>query len=269
MAENENIISQIQVDNVTYDIYDVKALRSNADSNYALAIKNQSNESDIFTVDWNGNAALATDKLTIEATDRYIYLIHTTDGTTEDVRYRIGMSDQNVPDLSASTDGGSNYSTVSYNAIYANRQANRVLASPNGSAGAATFRTLANADLPTVARAKGGTGVTAKQASTVTLSDSTATTNYCWHNGVLATVTLGALKVTSALNDSANRKIGNVPSTYRPASTVYAICAGGNDALTGKAFIMIGSNGDVTLYNRTGAAIATTTNMYFTVTYAI
>lgn len=269
MAENENIISQIQVDNVTYDIYDVKALRSNADSNYTLAIKDQSNESDIFTVDWNGTTALSTGKLTIKATAGYTYLIHTTDGTTEDVRYRLGMSGVSVPDMSASTDGGATYGTVFYNALYAGRAANKVLASPNGSTGAASFRALVAADLPTVTRAKGGTGVTAKQASTVTLSDSTAGTNYCWHNGVLATVTLGALKVSSVLNDSANRKIGNVPANYRPASTVYAVGAGSNDALNGKVFIMIGSNGDVTLYNRTGANIATTASMYFTVTYAI
>lgn len=44
-------ISQIKVGNTTYDIHDAKALPSNADNNYALTIKNQSNESDILTVD--------------------------------------------------------------------------------------------------------------------------------------------------------------------------------------------------------------------------
>lgn len=53
MAEN-NTISQIQIGNVTYDIHDAKALPSNADNNYALAIKDQSNESNILTVGWDG-----------------------------------------------------------------------------------------------------------------------------------------------------------------------------------------------------------------------
>lgn len=51
---NENKISQIQVGSVTYDIHDAAALPSNADANYALAIKNQSNESNMFTVNWDG-----------------------------------------------------------------------------------------------------------------------------------------------------------------------------------------------------------------------
>lgn len=51
MNENNNAISQIQVGDVTYDIHDAKALPSNADDNYALVIKDQSNESNMFTVD--------------------------------------------------------------------------------------------------------------------------------------------------------------------------------------------------------------------------
>ena len=51
---NENKISQIQVGSVTYDIHDAAALSSNADANYALAIKDQSNESNILTVGWDG-----------------------------------------------------------------------------------------------------------------------------------------------------------------------------------------------------------------------
>lgn len=51
---NENKISQIQVGSVTYDIHDAAALPSNADANYALAIKDQSNESNILTVGWDG-----------------------------------------------------------------------------------------------------------------------------------------------------------------------------------------------------------------------
>lgn len=47
---NENKISQIQVGSVTYDIHDAAALPSNADNNYALAIKDQSNDSNILTV---------------------------------------------------------------------------------------------------------------------------------------------------------------------------------------------------------------------------
>lgn len=57
---NENKISQIQVGSVTYDIHDTKALPSNADDNYALAIKDQSNTSNILTVDWDGTINTAS-----------------------------------------------------------------------------------------------------------------------------------------------------------------------------------------------------------------
>lgn len=268
MAENENIISQIQVDNVTYDIYDVKALRSNADSNYTLAIKDQSNESDIFTVDWNGTTALSTGKLTIKATAGYTYLIHTTDGTTEDVRYRIGMSGVDVPDMSASTDGGATYQTVFYNAIYAGRAANRVLASPNGSTGAASFRALAAADLPTVTRAKGGTGVTATQESAITVNTSNVTvgnTHKCWHNGIVASLAyVFSLKNTLANNTPI--AVGTVPSGYRPPydmpCAVY-VSTGVN------VQAVVSSGGTITLRNTSGGNIGSASTIRIGATYAI
>ena len=47
---NENKISQIQVGSVTYDICDATALPSNADANHALAVKDQTNTSNIFSI---------------------------------------------------------------------------------------------------------------------------------------------------------------------------------------------------------------------------
>ena len=232
-----------------------------------LAINDGTDDS--FAIGWDGNATLATGKLTIRASAGYIYLIHTTDGTTEDVRYRIGLSSAGVPDMSASTDGGSNYATVFYNALYANRTANRVLATPNGSTGAASFRALVAADLPTVTRAKGGTGVTATQESTVTVNTTNATagnTNKCWHNGIVASVAYNfSLNSTLANNDTV--VVGTVPSAYRPPYDMP--CMVYVSAAFTVAVVIAASNGNITVRNTSGSSIATSAVIRIGATYAI
>ena len=60
--------------------------------------------------------------------------------------------------------------TGSLTATLASQSANRVFASPNGSAGTPTFRSLVAADLPTVPIAGGGTGLTSPIANNFVLS---------------------------------------------------------------------------------------------------
>lgn len=61
---------------------------------------------------------------------------------------------------------------------YANKTKNYVLAAPNGSNGAPSFRALVAADLPTVTVAKGGTGMTtATNKNAVVIGNSTTVTN--------------------------------------------------------------------------------------------
>lgn len=52
-------ISQIQVGSTTYNICDTNALPANADGDHALVIKDQSNESNILTVGWDGTMETA------------------------------------------------------------------------------------------------------------------------------------------------------------------------------------------------------------------
>lgn len=116
----------------------------------------------------------------------------------------------------------------------------------------------------------GSSGMTLERAATtVTLANSSATTNNCWRNMALATVTLGALHLSSALANDSNRNVGTVPSGYRPADTVWVTGATNADASTGKVFIAIASSGAITLYNRSGASLGTGVNMYFSTTYCI
>lgn len=126
-------------------------------------------------------------------------------------------------------------------------------------------------DLPTITRAKGGTGVTGRQSANATLTGCTATSMYCWHNGVVGTVTARQARVKVGLASGSSVEIATIPDAYCPASTVYAAATSGNGATNDKGGLMVavGSSGGVTLYNFSSEALVTTINLYFTLTYAI
>lgn len=65
---------------------------------------------------------------------------------------------------------------------YASKTANYILAAPNGSNGAPTFRALVAADLPTVPTTKGGTGLTSIGSSGQILKVNSAGTGLEWAN---------------------------------------------------------------------------------------
>lgn len=122
----------------------------------------------------------------------------------------------------------------------------------------------------TLSRPRGGTGVGARQNSSVSLSGCTATTNHCWHNGVVATVAMSDIELKAALNNGSSVQLGTVPSGYRPADVVYCAVVRGNTAQCGKMFIRITAAGTLTFYNYSGSQIAKNGSVgAFTITYAI
>lgn len=123
---------------------------------------------------------------------------------------------------------------------------------------------------PTVNRAHGGTGVTGRQSSSVSLSNASSTsTNHCWHNGVVATVSMSGVTLKSALASASSVTVGTVPSGYRPADNVYAACVVGNNTYMGKLYVRITSAGAVVVVNRSGSSFSTSETFAFTITYAI
>lgn len=123
--------------------------------------------------------------------------------------------------------------------------------------------------LPTVTRAKGGTGVTAKQSSSVTVTTANATdgsTNYCWHNGIVATVTLNCT-LKAALANGSSVTVGTVPSGYRPAATIWSLCY--TTTSIGPIGFSINSSGTLSVVNRSGSSLATSVTLGISITYCI
>lgn len=126
----------------------------------------------------------------------------------------------------------------------------------------------------TLARARGGTGVSGRQSSTITRNTSNTTTtstsyNYAYHNGVVATVGIGLLQLASSLANGGTVAIGTVPSGYRPLARVEATVSVGNANVTGALSANISTAGVITLVNRSGAAVGTTVSIGVTATYCI
>lgn len=144
---------------------------------------------------------------------------------------------------------------------------------PSLSADKITSGTLGVDRIPTITRAKGGTGVTAKQTGTMTLNtdNCTASTsyNYACHNGVVATVQLGYFKLKSALASDSTIAVGTVPSGFRPASRTFANVAAANAAVSGFISAYVNSDGTIGLINRSGAALSTSVAFAITATYCI
>jgi hypothetical protein len=109
----------------------------------------------------------------------------------------------------------------------------------------------------------------ARSTSSVTPQNSTWAYQYCYANAVMGMVTCNQLRVSSALANGSSVTIGTVPSGYRPPYNVYATVCSTSASAQGGLFVLIDSNGVVTLYNRSGSQLGTGTNLYFTVTYAL
>ena len=87
----------------------------------------------------------------------------------------------------------------------------------------------------------------------------------------LGTVTLHvvALRLASALaNNTASDTVLTVPDGFRPSETAYAqVIASGHDL--GSTYARVGTDGAVTIRNQSGASIATSVSLAFTLTYVM
>lgn len=120
-----------------------------------------------------------------------------------------------------------------------------------------------------------GTSVTAngleigKSTSTTATRGSAASTidtNSVCKFGNVVTVSLGGIKLASALSSgSTTGTVATVPTGYRPATNVYA--AIGSTGAHGGSYARITTAGVVTVRNSSGTSIATSAQLCFTVTY--
>lgn len=122
-----------------------------------------------------------------------------------------------------------------------------------------------------------GTSVTAngieigKSTSTTVSRGSAASTidtNSVRKFGNVVTVSLGGIKLASALSSgSTTGTVATVPTGYRPASNVYV--AIGSTGAHGGSYARITTAGVVTIRNSSGSSIATSAQLCFTVSYVI
>lgn len=95
---------------------------------------------------------------------------------------------------------------------------------------------------------------------------STIDTNSVRKFGNVVTVSLGGIKLASALSSgSTTGTVATVPTGYRPASNVYV--AIGSTGAHGGSYARITDAGVVTVRNSSGTSIATSALLCFTVTY--
>lgn len=135
-----------------------------------------------------GNANLRYGRVQADASYVYITSRPTGDARTQ---WRLRKSDGNVQYRTYANNAWGSWASPFWYAP-SSRAANSVLAAPNGSAGAASFRALAAADLPTVPVSKGGTGKTtaadARAALGITrgnlTNDSTGCTTHTFFSGL-------------------------------------------------------------------------------------
>lgn len=118
-----------------------------------------------------------------------------------------------------------------------------------------------------------GTVSAAVQTGTMTLDSThcTLVTNYAYarHNGICATVQLGAFQLKSALGDANTITVGTVPDGFRPPARTYATVAIANAAVGGAVSAYINADGTIGLVNRSGATLGTPVVFTITATYII
>ena len=107
-----------------------------------------------------------------------------------------------------------------------------------------------------------------KDSDTVTLSGASGSVT-AYSSGSTATVRGYGVTVDSALASGSTVTIGTVADGFRPPLAMYATCASVNSTACGRIMVTVNANGTVQLTNRSGASLATTSALYFTVTYVI
>ena len=210
-------------------------------------------------------------------TDALIRIYHRASGS-EDFRFDFYIDSNGNPAMRASLDAGSSWKYPYLNQL-SSRTANTVLAGPNGSNGAPSFRALVADDIPnlnaskitggTLGTARGGTGVSGRQSSTITVDTSNVTvgdTNHCWHNGVVCSFSYN-FKTKASLANNGTLAVGTLPSGYRPP---YAFVGSAyTSTSSAQVDVTISTAGVITIRNVSGAAIATSVTIRVGGTFAL
>ncbi len=120
-----------------------------------------------------------------------------------------------------------------------------------------------------IPKASGGTGQTGITASSVTLSGCTVSGQRCWHNGVTCSVTMIGVKLSSALANGSSKAFGTLPSGYRPSEVIYDVASSSNATFCGRLVFRVGTDGAISVVNRSGSSMAANTEFSLFVTFAI
>lgn len=211
-------------------------------------------------------------------TDALVRIYHRDASNQEDFRFDFYIDGNGNPAMRASLDAGSSWKYPYLNQL-SSRTANTVLAGPNGSNGAPSFRALVADDIPnlnaskitagTLGTARGGTGVSGRQSSTITVDTSNVTvgdTNHCWHNGVVCSFSYN-FKTKASLANNGTLTVGTLPSGYRPPYTF--VGSAYTSTASAQADVSISTAGVITIRNVSGAAIATSVTIRVGGTFAL
>jgi len=92
--------------------------------------------------------------------------------------------------------------------------------------------------------------------------------NVCRNNGACCSVTL-SVDLNAALASGSTLVVATVPDGFRPPHAAFGSLYTTGTAVTGNVFAMLGTNGQITLNNRSGGAIGTSTHIYMSFTFAM
>lgn len=132
------------------------------------------------------------------------------------------------------------------------------------------FRNAIGASSGIFPRSAGGTGMSARTTGTVTRDGlGTDGTISVYSNGVTCTLAASNVKLKAALATGSSVQIASLPTGYRPPMNVFTNVSSPNQAANGGAWVRVNSEGVVTLGNYSGAQFTTSTQLYFTITWAL
>lgn len=134
----------------------------------------------------------------------------------------------------------------------------------------ANFRNAIGASSGIFPRSVGGTGMSARTTGTVTRSGvNTDGTLNVYSNGVTCTLAASNVKLKAALANSSTVQLATLPTGYRPPMNVFTNISSPAQSPNGGAWVRVDSSGVVTLGNYSGAQFTTSTQLYFTITWAL
>ncbi len=90
-----------------------------------------------------------------------------------------------------------------------------------------------------------------------------------YSNGVTCTLAASNVRLKAALATSSTIQIASLPTGYRPPMNVFTNISSPNQTANGGAWVRVNSEGVVTLGNYSGSSFTTSTQLYFTITWAL